>query len=188
MVYGLEDVRNTLANITQQEYLIDMLYEFERTFEEVGLKAYKNWYAGELLDGPHVSKYWITCKFMYPEKLMPDPEGALRLTKIGCEVNFTKDILKQPVKITSPRDWKNNTTKEAKIKEKPVWVVTIAMPLKYITDNFDQLNAYLDGDEDLYDNDQIADQYEDDEEQNPAEMSDEEIVDTDFSGEEEDEV
>ena len=62
------------------------------------------------------------------------------------------------------------------------------MPLKYITDNFDQLNAYLDGDEDLYDNDQVADQYKDDEEQNPAEMSDEEIVDTDFGGEEEDEV
>jgi hypothetical protein len=183
MIYGLEDVRNTLANITQQEYLIDMLYEYERTLDEVGMKAYKNWYAGELLDGPRVTKYFVTCKFMYPEKLMPDPDGALRLTKLGCEVNFTKDILKKPVKITSPRDWKNNTTKAAKIQEKPVWVVTIAMPIKYITDNFDQINSYTGGDEDLYDNDEISGQYEEEEPAN-ALSSDEEIVDTDFTDEE----
>lgn len=185
MVYGLEDVRNTLAKITQEEYLIDMLYEYERTLDEVGIKAYKNWYAGELLEGPNVSKYWMTCKFMYPEKLMPDPDGALRLTKIGCEVNFTKDILKKPVKITSPRDWKNNTTKEAKIKEKPVWVVEIAMPIKYITDNFDQINAYLDNDEDLFSNEDIADQYGNDEEEDESlVMDDEEITDADFDDEE----
>jgi hypothetical protein len=183
MVYGLEDVRNTLASITQQDYLIDMLYEYERTLDEVGIKAYRNWYAGELLDGPRLTKYWMTCKFMYPEKLMPDPDGALRLTKIGCEVNFTKDILKKPVKITSPRDWKNNNTKEAKIEEKPVWVVTIAMPIKYITDNFDQINAYLENDDDLMDNEQIADGYSEDEEPANAMSSDDEIMDTDFDEE-----
>jgi hypothetical protein len=181
MVYGLEDVRNTLASITQNEYLIDMLYEYERTLDEVGIKAYKNWYAGELLDGPKLTKYWITCKFMYPEKLMPDPDGALRLTKIGCEVNFSKDILNKPVKITSPRDWQNNVTKAAKIQEKPVWVVTIAMPIKYITDNFDQINTFLDTDENLYDNEDIADQYEED-----TELSDDDIVDSDFDDGEED--
>jgi hypothetical protein len=183
MVYGLEDVRNTLSKITQNEYLIDMLYEYERTLEEVGIKAYKNWYAGELLDGPHVSKYWMECKFMYPGKLMPDPDGALRLTKIGCKVNFTKDILKKPVKITSPRDWQNNTSKEAKIQEKPVWVVTIKMPLKYITDNLDEINSFL-NDENLYDNEEIAGQYED-EAQDDGMLSDDEIVDTEFDAEEE---
>ena len=60
------------------------------------------------------------------------------------------------------------------------------MPLKYITDNFDQLNTYLDSDEDLFGNDEVADQYQDEEDQtDDLVMDDEEITGADFGDEEE---
>lgn len=156
MIHGLEDVRNTLARITQDQDLLDILYEFERTMDATGVSAYANWYHGELLEGPVISKYWVTCKFMYPEKLMPDPDGGLRLKKIGCDVSFSKAMLNKPVKILSPADWENNTTKKAKMKQIPVWIVTIAMPTKFIDDNLSDLKIGFAGE---LSNEDIAQNY-----------------------------
>lgn len=154
---GLEQIRDTLAKITQGDDLLDMLYEFERTLDSVGLDAYKNWYSGELIEGPKISKYWIECTFMFPQSKMPDPRGAMRLRKIGCNVYFEEDILKQPVKITSPSSWDNALTKKAKLRKVPVWIVRIEMPMKYITDNYDEINSFLADSEEVGDKTSILD-------------------------------
>lgn len=143
MARGLEDIRNTLARITQGETILDILYEFERTMDMAGLRAYKNWYKGELVNGPEISKYWVKCTFMYPHKYMPDPNAGMRLKKIGCKIGFEESTFKKPVKIHSPADWEDKEFKRAKMKSVPVWLVHIEMPMKYITDNFDDINAYL---------------------------------------------
>ena len=144
MAKGLEDIRKTLSRISQGENLLDMLCEMERTMDSLGLFAYQNWLEGELLDGPHVSKYWFKTTWMFKEEQMPDPAGAMRLDKIGCVVRYEKDVLKQPRKILTPADWANPKTKKAKIDDVNVYLVHIDMPIKYIVDGNDEIHGVED--------------------------------------------
>lgn len=144
MPQGLENIKKTLARITRGDSVLELLMEFERTINETGLFYYKNWIAGELVDGPHISKYWFKTSWMYPYKLMPDPDGALRLEKIGCKVHYEKDVLNQPRRVLSPKDWSDQKTKAAIIDELPIWIVTIDMPTKYVVGHLDALHDYLD--------------------------------------------
>ena len=144
MPQGLEDIKNTLARITRGDSMIDLLIEFERTLDATELFSYKNWYCGELIKGPTLDRYWFTTTWMFPHKLMPDPRGALRLEKIGCQVYFEKDTLLQPRRVLTPKDWQNQKTKEAKLEELPVWAVTIVMPVKYVTEHLDAYQDFID--------------------------------------------
>lgn len=144
MSQGLEQIKDTLARITRGDNAMDLLMEFERTLDKTEVFAYKNWLLGELVKGPEVKKYWFVTSWMWPHELMPDPDGALRLEKIGCKVLYTKDTLDQPRRVLSPKDWQNLRTKEAIIDELPVWVVEIQMPIKYVTDSLDVLHDFID--------------------------------------------
>ena len=144
MPQGLEDIKATLGRITQGDTMIDLLMEFERTLDATELFVYKNWSLGELVKGPEITRYWFTTSWMYPHALMPDPEGALRMEKIGCKVLYEKDTLLQPRRVMAPKDWDDPSTKSAKIEELPVWVVTIEMPMKYVTDRLDMYSDMID--------------------------------------------
>lgn len=144
MPQGLEDIRNTLAQITRGDNVMDLLTEFERTLDATELFSYQNWPCGELVKGPEITRYWFTTSWMFPHKLMPDPRGALRLEKIGCKVKYEQDTLNQPRRVLSPKDWKNTRSKDAKIEELPVWVVTIEMPIKYVTEHLDAYAEHID--------------------------------------------
>ena len=52
------------------------LIDFERVLDELDLYAFRNWPLGELVAGPEIGRYTVTCTFMWPERLMPDPRGA----------------------------------------------------------------------------------------------------------------
>lgn len=132
MPTNLDDIRNTLIRVSKGESLLDTLLEFERTLDDAEVFAYKNWILGEVVDGPHIDRYWYKVVLMFPEKLMPDPNGGLRLTKIGAKVNFKKGTFRKPVKVTGREDWRDMSTKKAKIVQHPVWLVTISIPIRYI--------------------------------------------------------
>ena len=66
------------------------LLDYERVLDEADLYAFKNWQLGELVQGPDIGRYSVTCTFMWPYKLMPDPSGAKRLASIGCDLKFAK--------------------------------------------------------------------------------------------------
>lgn len=66
---------------------------------------------------------------MWPYKKMPDPRGGERLLEYGCEINYKKDVLEYPVKITSPNDYEDGT-KMPKLAKSPIWLVEITMPKK----------------------------------------------------------
>jgi len=85
------------------------------------------WAIGELVQGPVISKYKVACTFMWPLKLMPDPRAVRRLLPFDCEVNYKKQKIKIPIRITDPSDYQPGT-KKARIIEKPVWLVEIVMP------------------------------------------------------------
>ena len=126
-------VADNIRDIYMSEGTITTLLDFERVLDEVDIYAFKNWEIGELVAGPEVGKYRVTCTFMWPEKLMPDPRGAKRLLPFDCDVNYQKKMIKIPIKINDPSDYKPGT-KKAKIVEKPVWLVEIVMPKSLMND------------------------------------------------------
>jgi hypothetical protein len=102
-------------------------------WDELDLYAFKNWQIGELVSGPTIGKYRVTCIFMWPEKLMPDPRGARRLLPFDCEVKFKKTQMKVPMKISNPDDYRPGTHK-ARLVEKKIWLVEITMPKSLMSD------------------------------------------------------
>lgn len=126
-------VADNIRDIYLSEGSLLTLLDFERVLDELDIYAFKNWDKGELVQGPDVGRYRISCTFMWPEKLMPDPRGARRLLPFDCEVTWKKTMIQIPIKIEEPSDYRPGTHK-ARLIEKPVWLVEIVMPKNLISD------------------------------------------------------
>lgn len=126
-------VAQNIKDLYLSEGSLLSLLDFERVLDEMDLYAFKNWQLGELVQGPDVGRYKVSCIFMWPEKLMPDPRGARRLLPFDCEVRFKKTKIKIPVKIDDPDDFVPGTHK-ARLITKPVWLVEIVIPKALMTD------------------------------------------------------
>ena len=169
-------VADNIKDIYLSEGSLLTLLDFERVLDEMDLYAFKNWQLGELVAGPDIGPYRVGCTFMWPEKLMPDPRGARRLLPFDCEVNFKKTVIKIPIKITEPADYKAGTHK-ARIVEKPVWLVEIIMPKNLISDirtgsiELEDEEIDLEDLDDAYEQDLNQDQYKDDEQADNAQQN-----------------
>lgn len=126
-------VAKNIKDLYLSEGSLLMLLDFERVLDELDLYAFKNWQLGELVQGPEISKYQVSCVFMWPERLMPDPRGGRRLLPFDCQVHFKKTTIKIPIKITEPEDFVPGTHK-ARLVSKKVWLVEIVMPKSLISD------------------------------------------------------
>jgi hypothetical protein len=126
-------VAENIRDIYLSEGSLLSLLDFERVLDELDIYAFKNWIIGELVAGPEVGKYRVTCIFMWPEKLMPDPRGARRLLPFDCEVKYKKTTMKVPIKITDPSDYRPGTHK-ARLGESKIWLVEISMPKSLMSD------------------------------------------------------
>jgi len=126
-------IADNIRDIYMSEGSLLTLLDFERVLDELDLYAFKNWAIGELVSGPKIGKYRVTCIFMWPEKLMPDPRGARRLLPFDCEVKFKKTRMKVPMKISNPDDYRPGTHK-ARLVEKKIWLVEITMPKALMSD------------------------------------------------------
>jgi hypothetical protein len=126
-------VAENIKDIYMSEGSLLTLLDFERVLDELDLYAFRNWQIGELVAGPTIGKYRVTCIFMWPERLMPDPRGARRLLPFDCEVKFKKTRMKVPMKITNPDDFRPGTHK-ARLVEKKIWLVEITMPKALMSD------------------------------------------------------
>jgi hypothetical protein len=151
----VNDIMALLKRVSGQTSSLDMLMEFEKTLDDANLYAYQNWMSGELVEGPTINRYWFITTWMYPYKLMPDPEGSLRLIKYGCKVSYAKDTLLEPTRVLDPvkdiKDGPASAAKQAKIEHKPVWLVTIEMPRKFVDEANDALLQFEDGEIDVED-------------------------------------
>ena len=129
-----QDIKKTIESIYEGNTALDMLLEFEGILDDLHLYAYKNWKKGEVIAGPDISRYWVEVILMYPEKLMPDPQGAMRLTQHGCYVYFQKEELIVAKEIKDPDDLETNSQGERKPKKikKPIWLVKIVMPRHFV--------------------------------------------------------
>jgi hypothetical protein len=125
----IADVIENTKEIFMTDSTLDSLLDFERVLDELDTYVFKHWKEGELVEGPVYEKYFITCTFMWPYKMMPDPRGGERLLDYDCEVYYSKDTLEYPLKVKTPDDFEPGT-KMPKMKKVPVWLVKIVMPKK----------------------------------------------------------
>ena len=129
MANHIKDVIENTKEIYLSNSALSILMDFERVLDELDMYVFKNWKAGELVVGPVYEKYFVTCTFMWPHQLMPDPRGAERLMEYDCEIKWRKDILEYPIKVKDPNDYKSGT-RVPKLGKLPVWLVEITMPKK----------------------------------------------------------
>lgn len=134
------DVIKNVETIYNNNSSLAVLKDFERVLDEMDVYVYDNWFDGELASGPKIERHWVTCEFMWPNKKMPDPDGARRLMEIGCRVKYEKSEMIEPRKIRSPEDFRPGT-KKGKLDSRPIWIVKISMPKKLV---FDIFNSYMD--------------------------------------------
>ena len=127
------DVIKNLESIYESDYAFNVLKDFERVIDELGLYVYANWEDGELISGPHISRHWVECSFMWPYKKMPDPAGGKRLLDYDCQVSYEKTSILKPRIIKKPDDFRTGT-KKGKLDKIPVWHVNIKMPKKLLVD------------------------------------------------------
>tara|TARA_B110000503_G_scaffold50080_1_gene81165 strand:- start:691 stop:1227 length:537 start_codon:yes stop_codon:yes gene_type:complete len=138
-------VAETVRDLYMSEGTIATLLDYERVLDEMDLYAFKNWSAGELVDGPDIGRYAVTCTWLWPAEMMPDPRGAKRLLPFGAKIKFKKTKMKVPVKIMSPNDYRDSG-KKPKIIEKDIWLVQMELP-KYL------INEIRSGSKELEDQD-----------------------------------
>lgn len=132
-MHDIVDLIKNLQTLTVTDSSFQVLKDFERVIDELDLYVFKNWEDGELLAGPEVNRYTVTCKFMWPRDNMPDPSGAARLLDYGCKVTYKKDNILIPRKVLDPSDFRPGT-KKGKIDAHPIWIVEISMPKKLLQD------------------------------------------------------
>ena len=124
---------DTIRNVYMSDGSMSLLLDFERCLDEADLYAYKNWLIGELVQGPVIGRYSVTCIFMWPYKLMPDPRGAQRLHISGCRVRFGKSEIDVPVEIEDYEDFVPGT-RYPKMEKRKVWFVEIQIPIELMDD------------------------------------------------------
>jgi hypothetical protein len=126
-------ILDTVKGIMTSDGSMSVLLDFERVLDECDLYAYKNWINGELVSGPKVGRYDVSCIFMWPYKLMPDPQAVNRLMAIGCKVDFEKTKIKVPVKVENYDDFIQGTM-YPKAAKRQIWLVKITVPIELMDD------------------------------------------------------
>jgi hypothetical protein len=167
---------DTVKGIFTSDGSMNTLLDFERVLDESDLYAYRNWELGELVQGPDIKRYTVSCIFMWPYKLMPNPKGARRLVAIGCKVKFAKSKIEVPVEVKDYEDYVAGT-RYPKMAPKQVWFVFIEIPKDLLDDikegSIDLAGQTIDLEEldDSYDEDLDKDNGQDEEEnQQPVDM------------------
>jgi len=127
MAINIKELLQNIKDIYMTDSSLETLLDYERVLDELDLYAYKNWKKGELIAGPIYDKYFITCKWKFNFRDMPDPDGAARLLNYGCEVSYKVDTFEYPIEVKSPDDFKPGT-KVPRLVSRPIWVVTVTIP------------------------------------------------------------
>lgn len=138
MTISVKVLDDQIKKISETNTLLDMLIEFEKVLDDVDIYAFENWSKGEILEGPTLSRHYVNVKLLYPQKSMPDPDGAKRLLLQNCLVKYTKETLRTPVKVKTFDDVSVSVAPDgrqiykAKTVDQPCWVVSIDVPRKFV--------------------------------------------------------
>lgn len=112
-----------LDKIEDSNYMLDILIQCENILDSNDVYVGLNWFDGEVIRGPIVKRHWVSFSLRYPHNKMPDPRMALRLLKIGVQVEFER--MKQEVA-------GNVTAPDHEPDEDTDWMVTITIPRRLL--------------------------------------------------------
>lgn len=145
-----------LEKIQETPHLLDILLQMEDVLDSLDVYVFKNWYLGEIAEGPVVRRYWLDFTLKYPYDKMPDPKAALRLLKHGIRVDFWKAKLKGNEFVDAEDDQvaeeegkmevgaKQDDDKKDPAKD-TVWLVRISIPRRLVVQmSSDELDFYGD--------------------------------------------
>ena len=139
----LKVLNDKIVEVSNDNTLLDMLMEFEKTLDELNLFAFKNWRKGEILEGPQLNRHRASIQLMFMAEDMPDPDAVKRLLARDMLVKYKKDTLIRPVKVKTYDDVEvdmkpdGGTRYKAKTTSHPVWIVQLDVPRKYIDKLYD---------------------------------------------------
>ncbi len=149
-----------IKRLSDSASLTDILVQMESFLDDLDIYVFKNWFEGEIVDGPNIERHWTSLTLKYDYKQMPDPEGGIRLLKYGALVSFTKaqeedteDHKQQDIRTLNAQPYTGavNDAQNALARGKPqlkkIWLVTIKIPRHFI-DELQQMDDFLDGNED----------------------------------------
>lgn len=151
---------NLVKKLSDSDTLLDLLIQAEDFMDNLDLYAFENWIDGEIVEGPEISKYWVTFSLMYDYDHMPDPAGAIRMINSGIKVDY-KEIEVQDNNIpTDPKDRISIDTVmtatnpnaalgsrldrggiPVEVKNIKKWLITITIPRQFI-DDLNNINLY----------------------------------------------
>ena len=141
-MHDTADILKNIETIYGNDNAFAIIKDFERVLDELDLYVYDNWKDGELIEGPIMTKHYVSCKFMWPMKQMPDPMGGKRLLDYDCKVTYKKDQLIAPRKIVEPDDVRPGT-KKGKLDTMPIWIVEITMPINLMKNIYDGMQNQM---------------------------------------------
>jgi len=142
MAQEFNQINDTITSAFESDSVLNVLIDFEGVLDQLDVYTYENWEKGEVVQGPDLEKYWVTVTLMYPKKLMPNPDGALRIIERGGKVLFGEDTYLKPVKISKPADMEtrkkpftddpHEQEMRPKLVKIPIWLVKITLPRKFV--------------------------------------------------------
>ena len=142
MAQEFNQINDTITSAFESDSVLNVLIDFEGVLDHLDVYTYENWEKGEVVQGPDLEKYWVTVTLMYPKKLMPNPDGALRIIERGGKVMFGEDTYLKPVKISKPADMEtrkkpftddpHEQEMRPKLVKIPIWLVKITLPRKFV--------------------------------------------------------
>lgn len=119
--------------ISGSETLTDILIRVEDFFDSLDLYVFKNWFDGEIVDGPVVKRYWVSIILQFDYKDMPDPSGAERLMSRGCKVKFWKAKKEEARDPQSADDFrKDGRGAKPALDEVDIWLVEVQVPRRFV--------------------------------------------------------
>jgi hypothetical protein len=162
-----------LEKIQESPHLLDILLQMEDVLDSLDVYVFKNWYLGEIAEGPVVHRYWLDFTLKYPYDKMPDPKAALRLLKHGIRVDFWKAKLKNDEFVDAEdaevqqEDGKQEVGAIPKKEEDPVkdtvWLVRISIPRRLVAQMSSEEMDFYDDEVDVDDVEDAKDTGIDDE-------------------------
>lgn len=149
----MADILNNdfINKLDDSSSLVDILINFENFLDSMDLYVFKNWFDGEIVDGPNISKYWVSISLFYEFDKMPDPDGALVLEEHGAKVTFElrqmedTEVKPDTIEVSTINqvydlnggqdvygDNADYVVTNRTPNTKPVWIVTIKIPKIFI--------------------------------------------------------
>jgi len=140
--------------LSDSESLTDVLIQMEDFMDSLDLYVFKNWFEGEIVQGPEIRRYWVSMTLKYDYKEMPDPAGAERLIQHGVKVSYRKAKEEASVEVESYDDLMPNN--KPKMEQNDIWLVSVQIPRRFI-EELDDSDLEMHVDDELVDVEDVSD-------------------------------